>query len=267
VDALFNKTFRPLFHVIGEPAAQSEDEPEIMVPEPNCDTLCVSADPGDSKNFAATIFEKTFQVREMETKQGLVKVTVPVLKYLDELVVIDEHYSLEEFTVDLMVKMAFWEAEIGRPGNTMWSMWADSNIFDRQSPESKRYVSQIIYDASVLALEQGIVKLSGPLIFQAAEKGPGSVQARVDLWRRLLFDERLFIGREKCPGLIQMCKSLKKGKSQIQPIQKGSPHKHVFDAATYGAGSELHEEMARSVVTHLMNKRRSSEGSVVTVPL
>lgn len=256
-DALFYKNFRPGVHVIGELETPGNPEPEIMVPEENSSTLYTSWDPG-VVNSAAVIFEKWQQLREGRE--------VSILKYLDELVITGRAHLLEDFTLEFLKKMEFWERELGRPGKVMWVHWSDRSVFDTQSPESSRHYHQIIYEASVKAIEDGEVTITAPILFQAAERGPGTVVQRVDLWKRLLFDDRLLFSASKCPQLIQMNKSIKKPTTGTLPIQKGSVYKHIFDAASYGAASEFYSELNRVVLNRLANTRRRSEGTLVSVP-
>lgn len=268
-DALFYQVFRANFHVRGEVSTANNPDPEILVPEANCIELVTGVDPGSSANTAWVIAEKTFRTEKYKTPEGEeVSRRVPVLKYIDELVVIDEAHTLEEFTVEFMRKMEFWEKVMGREGKVLWRHWSDRSAFDTRSAESNRYYHQIIYDASVMAIEDGTVSITQPIILQAADRGPGSVEQRIDLWKRLLFDERVFFSAEKTPKLIQMNKSIKRSKTLSHGIQKGSPHKHVFDAASYLAASECYDELARQVMMNMRRlRRRDHESSLVSVPV
>lgn len=255
-DALFYKVFRPSIHVVGELETPGNPEPELMVPQENCSELVTGWDPG-VVNSAAVIMERAVTIID--------KHPTSVLKYLDELVITGESHSLEDFTLQFLKLMEFWEKEIGRPGKTVWRHWSDRSVFDTQSPESGRYYHQIIYDASVQAVEDGLVNITEPVMLQAADRGPGSVLQRVDLWKRLLFDDRLLFSASKCPKLIQMNKSIRRGTSGISVIQKGSVYKHPFDAASYAAASECYDELNRAVMNHLFKTRRKGEGTLVSV--
>lgn len=234
--------------------------------------LITGMDPGDSVNSAAVIAEKTHRIEIIQTKTGLVERKLPVLKYLDEVVWTGEAHSLEDFTVELMLKMMFWEKELGRPGNVMWRHWSDRSVFDRLSPESQRYLHQIVFDASVIFIKQaqarGETPPRDPILLQGADRGPGSVGQRIDLTRRLLFDERMYFSKSRTPRLIESVKGLKKGTGTVNvSVQRGSPLKHAWDAATYLAMSECSDELNRAVVGHMLASRRKSEGTLVTLAL
>lgn len=278
-DSLFHKVFRPSFHVIGEIKTAKIPDPEIMVPEPGCYELITGWDPGIS-NSSAHIAEKPYRIVEFTDKDGIKKERKePILKYVDELCIIDEPHSLLDFVLAFMKKMQFWEDYLERQGKIVWKHWSDRSVLDMVSPESKKYFHQIIFEASVQLLQEGYddekgvrkpFTIAAPIILEAAPRGPGSVQQRVDLWSKLLFDERAYFSAEKCPFLINAIKSLKKGTNSVQVIQKGSKHKHSFDSASYLACSELQDELTRAVISNLINQRRSGESgasTIITTPI
>lgn len=263
-DALFFKVFRPDIHVVGEIESATNPEPETLVPEPNCFELVMGIDPGGT-NCAAAIMEKTYRKEDRYKKilgevaqtlvDGTEEVDVPVIKVLDELCVVDADFNLEDFVEELVRKLEYWEDLMERPGRVVWRHWSDRSAFDMKVPFSDRYWHQHIFQAS-----------GGKISLMAAERGKGSVKARIDLFRKLLFEQRIFFSRTNCPQSINMCKSLKAGKSMVAPIQKGSPHKHIFDAITYGVASELYDELNREIMMNLRKMRHSkNESTVVSI--
>jgi len=257
-EALFHKLFRPSFHVIGEIGSSANTDPEILVPEENCHQLYTGWDPGSS-NSAVVFAEKAFAEQD-----GRI---VGILKFLDEVVVTGEPHMLEELVVEVMRKMEFWEKVCGRPQRIAWRHWSDRNVFEQHSPESSRYYHQIIFDESYLAMQRGEVKVASPIVLEAAPKGPGSVAQRVDLWKKFLFDERVYFSADRCPRLIQMNKSIKRGTAAIQVIAKGSRWKHVFDAASYLASGEFSEDLTRACIMNMAKSRRATESRLVTIDL
>jgi hypothetical protein len=222
----------------------------MLVPEANCFELITGLDPGGT-NCAASIIEKAYR------KEG--DKSVPVIKVLDELVIVDADFDLHDFVEELVRKMEYWEGIIGRPSKTVWHHWSDRSAFDMKVPFSDRYWHQHIFQAS-----------GGKVALMAAERGKGSVRARIDLFRKLLYEERIFFSRTKCPATITMCKSIKRGTSQLAPIQKGSQHKHIFDALTYAIASELYDELNREIMANVRAMRtqgQKEEGSLVTISL
>lgn len=254
VDALFYKVFRPNFHVRGDDETRSNPNPMILVPDPGTWELYDGYDLGVS-NSAAVIMDKSYRIdkfdSEIEGVKTVVERKVPVFKMLDELVVLDEDFSMEEFILEFMRKRDFWEAYLGRPNKIVWHSWSDRSAFDMQDVSSKRYHHQTVFQAS-----------EGKILLQAAERGGGSVALRVDLFRKLLFDERFFMCRSRCPHAINMCRSIRKGKNALSVIAKGSPFKHVFDAITYLVASECYDELNREIT---LNMRRSNESSLIQV--
>jgi hypothetical protein len=268
-DALFYQVFRPHHHVIPE-YDKPAGEDEIMLPQQNCSALITGWDPGDSMNSACVIAEKCSKVvDQITTEDGeTVDVERPLIKYLDEVVKVGASHNLEEFTLEVMRRMQFWEATLGLRGKTRWTHWSDRSVFERQATESQRYLAQVIYEASARAILSGEILISGPIILEAADRSPGSLSGRIDLFKRLLFESRMLFSRRFCPKLIEAVKSIKRP-NNWKPgsgilIQKGTRHKHPFDAASYLASSECHEEMNRAVMNEV-RRARKSKGSLVTV--
>jgi hypothetical protein len=270
-DAIFYNTYRPLIHEVGEIETRSNPDPEIMVPEDGCFELLGGWDLGVS-NSSFNIAEKAYRAEwtkalggtpdklSLQEKPGedgkpLKEKAVPILKFLDELVIIGEVFSMEDFAVECLKKMIWWEKLLGRP--VLWRHWSDRSAFDVTDPVTSRYHHQIVFDAT-----------GGRIVLRAADKGPGSVAQRVDLWKKLLFDERIYFSKTKCPKLIQMNKSIKKGTSSIAVINKNSVHKHPFDSGSYIAASEFPNELQQRVINQLLAQRRAGErAQVVAVPL
>lgn len=230
--ALFAKQFRELKHVIGELETRANPNPEMLVPETFTRTLYTSHDPGNSANSASTIFEKIV----LELPGG--KFSLPIFKILDELVVVGEQHTLPEYTKAFLDKMHWWEDYCGRKFE--WEHWSDRSVFDMQEPMRNRYYHEIIREAS-----------NGEIQLKASDRGAGSVAQRVDLVRRLFFENRLFISRPKCPQFIQMCKAMPADKNNPMVPPKGHKLKHIFDGGTYGIASESYDEMQSSGIRSL----------------
>jgi hypothetical protein len=245
-DALFYQVFRPNFHVVGEPDLPGNPNPLIMVPEAGCYELITGQDPG-ATNYATAIIEKAIDTR----KEGDVEKEVSVFKVLDELVIIGHDFELYEYVEELVEKMLGWEELTGKPGKLIWRHWSDRSAFDMRVPFSDRYWHQHLHEAS-----------GGKITLMAADRPP--IAHRVDLFRKLLFEERLFFSAAKCPYSIEMCKSIRRGKSAVSVVERTCKEKHILDALTYALASECYDEMARSV---RMNIRRRSENELVSCPL
>lgn len=256
-NALFYTVYRPAIHEVGEKATVVNTEPDTMVPEDNCFELLGGWDLGIT-NSAFAIAERTYRMEQREVqapneeKAKIIDVRVALFKFIDELIITGEDFSMEDFVLECLKKRKYWEKMIGR--KIRWRDWSDRSAFDYTDPVTNRYHHQIVFDAS-----GGLIRL------EAAARGPGSVAQRVDLWRRLLFEDRLFFSKTHCPRMISMNKSIKKGGSSVAVIQKGSIHKHAFDAGSYIVSSEVPEELNREVIKNLMAQRQTSGQSNAVV--
>lgn len=234
-DAIFFQQFRANVHVIGRP----EPDPEMMYPQPGCIELHTGWDPGPV-NCAACIVEPVVN------DQGR-----PTFKVLDELVKVGEKVDMQAFVDEMLVKMAFWEKEAG--GHVYWAHHSDRNVFDVHDVESHKHWAQLIFDMS-----------EGKIELQAFERGPGSLPLGIDLLKMILWSDRLYLNGAKCPKTVEMFKSIKRGKQAGQHIQKGSVHKHPFDALRYVVQELCYSELNRKIINSI---RKKSESSLVTVPM
>lgn len=227
-DGLFSDVFRPAIHVVGEQESPINTNPQILLPHPETYELYTGWDPGVT-NYATVILEQTFWPNE----KG---VEVPHFNILDELVFLSSDLSIGEFTEEFMEKRKWWEHQLGK--KLRWHDYADRSVFDMRESISDRRQHVEVYNAS-----RGNIRLV------AVEKGDGSVRQRIDILRKLLFQDRIQISKAKCPHTIEAIQSIKKGKSY--PVDKASRYKHAFDALTYVLSTLCFEELfreARSVV-------------------
>lgn len=250
--SIFAEVFRPNFHVVGEPETPMNKDPEMMYPEEECVELMTTWDPGSSTNWACQIVEK-FNPRGDWAEKYKGK---PCFKVLDEVTCINEDVDAQAFIGEVLRKMKFWEGCVGR--KVRWRHWSDQSVFSMKDIESRKYYSEIIYDLS-----------GGEIELQGAEKGAGSVAAGLDLMRRLLWEERLWISAA-CKVTVDAIKAVKKGKSLLAPIMRGSPHKHPVDSLRYLLQSECYDELHNNVMLNLRRRRqeiRKAESGLVYVPL
>lgn len=233
-DAIFYKVFRPKFHIV-----------QSLMGEDGCFELQTGHDPGGT-NYAAVIGEKVIpDIIQYPKYQGK-----PIFKCLQEKVVIGEDFDLYEFIADFLRMMDEWEERLGKPGKVQWTHWSDRSVYDMKIPWLDR-----IWASEILLASGNRLRMI------AAARGKGSVQVRVDLVRKLLFGERLFVDEELCPNVAEMFKSLKKGKTVASVIERGSRWKHVFDALSYWLVSECVDELSMSV----LNTNRSENKNQSTL--
>lgn len=240
-DGIFMEVWKPSIHIVGQRPAMFKPEPdEFMVPEESCIELGRGWDLG-SVNNAVGFIEKV----PLEFDNKIIK---PGFKIIDELVILGETVKLEDIVSELLEKQAFWEKLVGR--KLLWHDWSDNSSFGKYSMIADSYEH-----ASVFKMSGGVFRL------RAAIKGQGSVTQRVDLMRRLLFEDRIYVSAAKCPKTIEMFDSLKKGKRAI--IDRSSEHKHIFDAITYYIAMECWNEMALGGVVN-PNVQSKKPGLLVT---
>lgn len=279
-DALFHEVFREGVHVVGQKETPGNKNPETLVPSDECFELVTGWDPG-GRNCAAGIAEKQMVKAKFLWPQLFKSGTIPpidpdesigfaglkstppakvamspdkefpIFKFLDELVLVAEDFRMEDFVEQFVEKMDFWENVMGKKGRVAWRHWSDRSAFEATVPFADRFWYEMIYE------------ISGGRISLMAERGNrGAVSARVDLWRKMLWEQRLWFSAAKCPQLILMNKSIKKGATVGTVIQKGSPWKHSFDWASYLTSSEAYDELAKSI---RVNIRKRHENSLVSV--
>jgi hypothetical protein len=255
-NALFLGVFRPLFHVIGEIETRSNPTPELLLPEPDCFQLVAGWDIGESVNSAMAIIEKYVrdESREVTDERGIRKTVIKPVSYfkiLDETVIVGEDHLIDDFVREAMAKMRFWEKFTGN--SIIWDHWSDKSAFDTKEPLGGRFQHQLVAESS-----------DGKITLVAAMRGRRTnetVRQRIDLFRKLLFQGRIFFSNSKTPNAIQMCKSLCKGRGQYSTIDKGSKHKHIFDAITYAVATECFEELNHNL---LMDWKRDHAASGVS---
>lgn len=256
-DALFYENFRPNVHVIPPPneASPTDTDPEILLPEKNCFQLTTGWDPGQS-NHAVCFIEPVTQKRVVQVAGVSEEREITIFKVFDEIVHIKSDIVIAELAEEAMEKMNFWESlllEDGGDDKVMWEHFSDRSAFDYRDSISDRYQHQEVSLAS-----------RGRINLIAVEKGDGTVRQRIDILRKLLFQDRIFFSRERCPITIESIKALKKGKG-TQAVNRQSRHKHAFDALTYALSSLCFEELTRQIRSQLRSDRR--ETGLVTVPL
>lgn len=223
-NSAFADVFSYNLHVVGdEDPHKAEEEKELLRPHEKTYVIDVGVDIGDVN----TAFE--FGVPRVADAMTL------CYDIIDEYVVLQEKLDLRDITAAVVAKMDKWEAYctgvLKLPKPPMWRFWSD--------PSSMRYRS------SVGGTEAQLVELysNGRITMEPVAKGDGSVRARLELLRRMLYEERIFFS-SSCARTLDMLRSLKKGTSQAHIIDRGSKWKHSFDALTYMLSGAMPTEIA-----------------------
>ncbi len=237
-DSHFTDVFFPETHILGNVSSFNEDEHEVLLPSDTCSKLVCGWDLG-SRNHAAVIIE-SLTINDQT-----------FYHVIDECVVLDSNQPLGDFVDFFIMRHDYWLDYIKKLHSKPVEIlhWSDSSSFDQFRSASANY------DHNVVAAHSG-----GKVMLRAAPKGPGSVMKRVDIVRRLLFSNRLFISAS-CVNIIQMLRSLKRGKTKAEYVQR-SPHSHVFDALSYCLFSECAWEVQMDWVPHV-----NTTSKIVSVPI
>lgn len=243
-DSLFYDVFRPAVHIVGEMETPVNTEPETLLPEETTHELFTGWDLGYS-NHAVMFIERFFMDGKTEGQAAF--------KVLDEIVFIRSDETVGDIAEIARKKMRHWEDMAGR--KMRWTHYSDRSAFDAREPISDRYHFEEIELAS-----------HGEIVMQGVARKNGSVFFRVDLVRKLLFQDRLFINNDKCPMLIQSMQSLKKGKGSAA-IDRQSDYKHAFDALTYALSALCYDELQKAIHQDINSSRAKGSGGLIAVPL
>ena len=222
-ESIFKEVFRPNIHIVGN------QEDEFLIPQENGFELLTGWDLGDSNNAWHLIEPYT----RMEPDRSGIEKPVPCFKVLDELVERGEKIPLEELVEEILRKMDDWNQYYDKP--PLYTHTSDRSAFDRYDKIGNTYEYKAVFNFS-----DGIIDLQrGPV------KKNGSVQQRVDLLKKLLHYNRIFID-SRCVFTIEMLNNLKKGR--LSAIDRTSPYKHPFDSLTYALAMRCYAEMEREAI-------------------
>lgn len=263
--ALFHKHFREGIHVAGELETPGNPDPMMLVPQDQTWKLYLSIDPGTSANSAGYIFEKVI----LDLGKG--RLSLPIFSILDETAIIGEDHTVDEFTLMLCERMFWWEQYTGRIYE--WAAWSDRSVFEHRDNSSGKYYHQLIFEASArfwrqkYEQTQTVQYADRAIVLQAADRSPKSLPHRVDLARRLMYEQRLIVSRTRCPRLIQCFKSMPAAKNDPNVPPKGHHLKHGFDGCFYGVAEESYSEASSAVIRTLRNRENQSESGLVSISM
>jgi len=212
-----NKTF--FTHVFGSRHVKGDlKEGTGLAPTEGCIEVFVGWDMGDT-NHAVVFLEHV-----VNSKGDYWAV-------IDEIVHIREDISVEQLTSEVMAKMD--EIATLHKKALVFKHWSDRSAFDRyrSAADAKDHILVNRYS-------DGKIELIG------APKPKGSVEHRIQIVRRLLSQNRLYISAH-CTRVIDAIKKLSRGKTKGEPIKRDG-HIHPFDALSYALYGELIAEIEDS---------------------
>lgn len=220
-NSAFSDVFMPNFHIVGEfDANKRESEMELLRPSTGSYVMDVGLDVGDV-NTAVSF--------------GCPRIDGHWIAYdiVDEIVYLKDRVTLDELTVEIMAHMDKWDEyfeKILKTKKPQWRFWSDP--------------SSLKFKGAIGGTEAQLMELrsNGRIMMQGVYKAPGTVLKRLDLMKRMLFEERIFFSA-KCFRHIEMLRNLRRGLSQTHIIDRGSDYKHVFDSVTYMLQGAMPEEI------------------------
>lgn len=197
----------------------SNKEGTGLLPTDGCMDIFVGVDLGD-RNHAVVFLEN---VRTSEGNYWAV---------IDELVSIGQDKSIQEVTDAMVDKMKELETLHGKPLKFTW--WSDRSAFDRyrSAADAKDHIL-------VHRFSEGKIELFG------CPKPKGSVEQRIQLVRRFLFENKLYFSAN-CTATIDAIKKLSRGKTKGELIKRNG-HIHPFDALSYALYAECIAELEDSL--------------------
>lgn len=143
---------------------------------------------------------------------------VSVWCVLDECVTLGEKITTSEFASMCYEKMIALQNMYRR--HFKWTHWSDDTALNA-------YRGGIGgFDAAEVSKATG-----GKVDLQAAAKPDGSIRDGIRILRRLIREQRLFVGKN-CPNVIQFLEELSIGRDLKTPVED-SDLKHTFDATRY----------------------------------
>lgn len=234
----FNENFIPNIHVVGNCDGPNKADWEILAPPPGTPTLFTGSDLGDV-NHACTFFSS----RVDEAGQVCIDI-------IDELESIKRPISLSEFALKILEKIDYWNEWMvanGSKNPPRWVHFTDSSAMAFKA-NSSNTDAKVVFQAT-----------KGRIVMHPVAKMKGSVLGRINLIKRLLHENRLFVSAS-CRGTIDWLSFLRPGRTASEKIDIDLDCRHLFDSATYGISSVIPIEIDREFQT-----RTARKGQVVLI--
>jgi PBSX family phage terminase large subunit len=139
---------------------------------------------------------------------------VSTYRVLNEIVSLDEKISTAAFAIETWEAMEKLAQYYGK--QFIWKHWSDDNALNVWRPGAEGYDATIVYNAT-----------DKQISLQAVDKPKESVPTGIKMMRRLLMENRLFVG-ENCPHVKKMLLGLTE-----TDIENDASNTHIFDALRY----------------------------------
>lgn len=243
----FADLFSRSIHVIGG----GPGETDRIAVSSNTTTLRSGWDLGDGTNHGCGLLEKRMVTIQEKTETGeVVTREVSSWNVLASILHIGEHISIGDIGIEMVKEMREIEEQCGRKFEYLH--YSDDTALNRWRPTSSSFDYMEIRSAT-----NDEIELLG------VSKPSGSVRKRVQLVRKLLRQQRLFVAA-RCTDVIGMLENLAEG-DKASDYVVWNKWKHVFDWMTYPMIAELAEELEERKRPAAIQEY--SDSGLVTVPL
>lgn len=173
---------------------------------------------------------------------------------LDEVVYVGNSVPLDEFVYEVMSKIM----EINdlykkiRPNfkEFKFDHWSDSSSWNLNGDDGTGTEAVEIFNLSRRTIQ-----------LQPVEKASKSVEVSCQILRRLMREERFFIG-SNCPHAKESFQKIKRTSKAGKTLDPGDKYKHILDAVRYPIFMHEMQEMAEGSIQHKIRDRRT-----LTLPL
>lgn len=239
-DGHFSDVWNEDVHVIGN-ADGAERDWDVMVPTAACRELICGWDIGEMKSHSFHIMEK------LTAEDPASKRIINAFHVLDELVVVRQFVSVEDFVLAALQKILHWENWQKKQHNITlaWRHWSDTSAFDVRASSSK----------SDAAIAYGVS--GGKIVLQGAPKYRDSNKDKVNLVWQFLHAKRLLVSAQltKTRAMFAMLRA--DPKSASSRYVKRDDHKHPFDSLSYPIMAEAPIDMFKNAEVDIAAKEAS----------
>lgn len=168
---------------------------------------------------------------------------------LDELAYIDDHVSVEDFTMEVMEKLIAINTHYREKWKNFKGFrfvhWSDSSSWNPHVSDEVGTEAIEVYNASNRQIE-----------LRPVDKPAKSVETGVQIIRKLMREERFFTG-QNTPRLNEALKSIKRSSKGGKTMDSGDRHKHICDALRYPIFSESIDDMVNDPMHQKFKNRRT----------
>jgi hypothetical protein len=207
-DGFFSTVFKPEIHIQGNCRSPNRSEWSVITIPPEAVEIDVGWDLGDINSAVEFVYRVTDEKKRNE------------YYVVAEVVVQNDKVTIDALTDAVLAVMDQLEAQAGHP--LKFNHWSDTSSFNKKL-SAQNTEAMIIRNVS-----------NGRISLTPVEKYKGSVNDGVTMFRRLFFENRLYLSAH-CLYIVTAIRSLKPVRSKGTGVQKvpDNVHTHPWDALRY----------------------------------